>query len=56
MLSVVKGLGYIKEKASPENQEAVLQFLDYVWAKMAPELKTGHDNEILEQERYKILN
>jgi uncharacterized membrane protein len=56
MLSLVNALGYIREKASPENREAVLQFLDYLWSKMAPELKTGYDNEILERERYKILN
>lgn len=56
MLSLVKALGYINEKASPENQGAVLKFLDYLWDKMAPELKTGYDNEILERERYKIIN
>jgi len=56
MLSLVKALGYISEKASPENREAVLQFLDYLWDKMAPELKTGYDNEILERERNKIFN
>lgn len=56
MLSLVKALGYISQNASPENQGAVLKFLDYLWDKMAPELKTGYDNEILEHERYKILN
>ena len=56
MLSLVKALGYINEKASPENQGAVQKFLDYLWDKMAPELKTGYDNELLERERYKILN
>ena len=54
MLSLVNALGYINEKASPENREVVLQFLDYLWDKMAPELKTGYDNEILKQARYKI--
>lgn len=51
MLSLLKALRFVMEKASFENRKAVLLFLEVLWSKLDPVLLEGYDREMLESER-----
>ncbi len=55
MISILKALRFVMEKASSENRSVVINFLDYVWGKIDPALLTGYDLKILEHEREEII-
>ncbi len=54
MLSLLKALRFIMEKASMENRRTVLMFLKDLWDKLDPALLEGYDRELLERERADI--
>lgn len=56
MISLLKALRFAMEKASGENRQVILDFLDYVWKKIDPQLLIGYDLEMLQQEKTEILS
>ncbi|MZQ98115.1 MAG: DUF2254 domain-containing protein [Acidaminobacter sp.] len=54
MLSLLKALRFVMEKASMENRRAVLSFLEVLWSKLDPALLEGYDRDLLEKERADI--
>ncbi len=55
MISLLKALRVVMEKASSENRSLILNFLDYMWEKIDPALLTGYDLKMLEHEREEII-
>lgn len=55
MISMLKSLRFVMEKASSENRSVILNFLDYIWEKIDPVLLTGYDLKMLEHEREEIV-
>ena len=55
MISLLKALRLVMEKASSKNRSVILNFLDYVWEKIDPSLLTGYDLKMLEHEKEEII-
>ena len=56
VLSILKSLRFIMEKATKENRVITLNFVNYIMDKIEPNLKKGVDYEMIKREREEIYS
>ncbi|MBP2027500.1 putative membrane protein [Acetoanaerobium pronyense] len=56
VLSILKSLRFVMEKASKENRVITLKFVNYIMDKIEPNLRKGIDYEMIKSEREEIYS
>lgn len=55
VLAMLKALGFVMTRATHENRQHIMLFVDYIWQKLPDELLVGHDLKLLEKEKSECL-
>lgn len=52
---MLKALGFVMTRATYENRQHIMLFVDYIWEKLPSDLLDGRDGKMLEAEKAESL-